>query len=126
MIKEPFQFGDRVRTPSGWGKITGFFDVDKSRLGWFEVTMESLFGRVVALPPEQLRHERFIDFCNRPTGFGRTPWGQFWIIQAAIVALVVLGMVTWRDGGWTAVVGAVLVEAVFVFGTYMNYTRKWV
>lgn len=125
-MNRPFKQGDRVRTPSGWGLITGYFNNDPSRFGWWEVTMESGFGRVLALPPSQIQHERFVDFCTRPTGFGKTRWGRFWLEQAFVMVFVVAGIATWNEGGWTAIVAMVVVEAVIVLGAYKNYTREWV
>lgn len=85
-------------------------------------------GREVKLfPLSSMRtRESFIDFLTRPTGFGKMHWGIFFILQAFLTVLVVYGGITWNEAGWTAIVAVVVIEAVLVFGSWMNFTRKWV
>lgn len=85
-------------------------------------------GREVKLFP--LAHmrcrESFIDFLTRPTGFGKMHWGIFFILQVFLVVFTVMGGITWDENGWTAIVAVVVIEAALVFGSWMNYSRKWV
>lgn len=130
-INRPFRQGDRVHTPGGWGTITGEFNNDPEKVGHWEVLLEKtpfsgLQDIVTDFHFSKMRHETFLEFCTRPTGFGKTKWLQFGLIQAFVVALVVAGIVTWPDDGWVALVFAGAIEVVMVVATYSNYTRKLV
>jgi hypothetical protein len=64
--------------------------------------------------------ETFLQFCTRPTGFGKTPWPQFSIIVAFSIATVAgLYTVAW----WAAPLG-MLPVVVMVFGTWRNWKGK--
>ena len=128
-INRPFKQGDRVHTPGGWGTITGEFNNDPEKVGHWEVLLEDtpISGVKDVLTDFHfsfLRHETFLEFCTRPTGFGRTSWVVFALIQAFVVALVVAGIVTWSDDGWVAHLFAGAIEGVLIMGTYLNYTKK--
>jgi len=128
-IARPFKQGDRVHTPFGWGTITGEFNNDPQRVGHWEVLLEEtpISGVKDVLTDFHfsfLRHETFLEFCTRPTGFGKTKWLQFGLIQAFMIALVVAGIVTWPDDGWVAHLFAGAIEVVMVLWTYFNYTKK--
>jgi hypothetical protein len=60
----------------------------------------------------------------RPTGFGRTSWPMFGMIQAACAALLIAGIPTWSDGGWVAVAMVAAIETVLVWQSHRNYTGK--
>ena len=81
-------------------------------------------GDRLLLTPGQYRRETFAEYLTRPTGFGRTSWVQFAIIQAACIALVIAGVVTWSDGGWVACAMAATIEAVLLWQSHRNYTGK--
>ena len=81
-------------------------------------------GERVMLEAWEYRRETFAEYLTRPTGFGRTSWPQFAIIQAACIALVIAGVVTWSDGGWVACAMAATIEAVLLWQTHRNYTGK--
>ena len=90
------------------------------------VDSEKALGMYFDYPASSLRHETFVEYMTRPGGFGNTGWGQFWVLQAFVMCLMLAGIATWNDYGWTANIAGLVVEAVFVFGTYMNYMRRWV
>lgn len=125
-MKRPFRQGDRVHTPNGWAEIVAEFNNDPKKVGWWRVVSESGGGVFLDFPASRLRHETFGEYMTRPGGFGKTGWGQFWALQAFVMCLMLAGIATWNDYGWTANLAGLVVEAVFVFGTYMNYTRRWV
>lgn len=81
-------------------------------------------GARVMLTPCEYRRETFAEYLSRPAGFGRTSWPQFAFIQAACIALVIAGVVTWSDGGWVACAMAATIEAVLLWQTHRNYTGK--
>jgi hypothetical protein len=69
--------------------------------------------------------ETFLQFCTRRTGFGKTSWWQFGVIQLFVAVLVYSGVTTWDDAGWVGIAFAVAIEVVLVYGTWMNYTGRW-
>jgi hypothetical protein len=70
--------------------------------------------------------ETFLQFCTRPSGFGRTPWWGFVTIQAFVIMLAFAGLWTWPESGWVAIAFAVAIEAVLFYGTWMNWKGKQV
>lgn len=72
------------------------------------------------------RRETFREFLTRPTGFGRTHWVLFSIIQTLVLTMLIYGVATFASGGWVAVLMAIVVDGLLVFGSWMNYTRRWV
>jgi hypothetical protein len=64
--------------------------------------------------------ETFLQFCTRPTGFGKTPWPQFSIIVAFSIAIVA-GLYT---AAWWAAPLGLLPVVVLVWGTWRNYKGK--
>jgi hypothetical protein len=67
-----------------------------------------------------MTRETFLEFCTRPTGFGKTPWPQFSIIVAFSIATVA-GLYT--VALWAAPLG-LLPAVVLVYGTWRNYKGK--
>jgi len=72
----------------------------------------------------QYKGETFGEYLTRPTGFGRTSWTAFTIIQSACAIMIVVGANTWGAGGWVAVTMAGAIEAVLVGMSYRNYTGQ--
>jgi hypothetical protein len=70
------------------------------------------------------RRETFTEYLTRPTGFGRTSWHMFTMIQAACAALLIAGIPTWNDGGWVAVAMVGAIETVLAWQSHRNYTGK--
>ena len=102
---------DGIATDSNTGKFEGVLFTDMN-------------GDRRMLEPLEYRRETFMEYLTRPTGFGRTSWPQFAIIQAACIALVMAGVSTWSDGGWVACAMAATIEAVLLWQTHRNYTGK--
>ena len=72
--------------------------------------------------PKDVRPERFIEYLTLPTGFGRTGWWSFALIQAMCIGMVSFGAM---DGGWIAIASVFVIECVLVFGTWMNFKGHW-
>jgi hypothetical protein len=68
-----------------------------------------------------MSNESFLEYCTRPSGFGKTPWPQAAFIFGFSVC-VTLGVASYAP--WFAPLG-MLPFAALVFGTWMNYTGKW-
>lgn len=85
------------------------------------------FGRV--LKQRRMAKETFRQFITRPSGFGKTPWILFYIISVLCAVLVaVSGYNYWRGDAYPWVAGAfgVGIYGLLWFGTWMNYTGRWV
>ena len=64
--------------------------------------------------------ETFMEFCTRPSGFGKTPWPQFTIIFGFSIATVAgLFTIAW----WAAPFGLIPLGAT-VLGTWRNWNGK--
>jgi hypothetical protein len=81
-------------------------------------------GERIHLRRGKYRRETFMEYLTRPTGFGRTSWPMFTMIQAACAALLTAGIPTWNDGGWVAVAMLAAIETVLVWQSHRNYTGK--
>jgi hypothetical protein len=69
----------------------------------------------------QYKGETFGEYLTRPTGFGRTSWTAFTVIQSACAIMIVVGANTWVAGGWVGVAMAGAIETVLVGMSYRNY-----
>lgn len=81
-------------------------------------------GRQEWVKPIELRKATFWEVCRWPTGFGRTKWALFY----ATVAVVGYGVVCFATDtilGW-GLAWVAAMAGVYVLGTWMNYTRRWV
>ena len=155
MSNEQFKVGDPVvlRASEGQG---AFFRI------YGEVTdiTKSFDGRPMYKVPtnimpeipwwqfaDEIRHETFMDYITRPTGFGKTPWPLFAIIVG--FSLVLLGYGTWGcppdenaliltpgPDGWVGsrpfnaarficYLFGLGIPAVLVWGTWMNFKGLW-
>jgi len=74
----------------------------------------------------EFRRETFIEYMTRPTGFGKTHWALFFLIQLVLGIGMAYGIQTWNEGGWIGVTAWPIVNGVILLGTYMNYTRRWI
>lgn len=63
----------------------------------------------------------FIKFITRRTGFGRTSWYAFALIQLMCFCIVAGGVLTWKENGWVSIVMAVAIELTLLYGTWKNY-----
>lgn len=121
-----------VVTPSG-KKIHGHafhpvtkderhYDPDPNKCGWV-VYHDNNQGNGIYRPLD-MRSERFMEFCFLPYGFGKTSWYAFALIQ-----VMCFGMVSFaasdEGGAAIAMTFAFLIEALLVFGTWMNFKGRW-
>ena len=114
--------GDRVRTPDGFGTITGEYNRDPRRVGHFLVELEN--GTEGAYHRYTLQPERFIDFLRRPGHIGKWTHKEFGIVMVFVLGLVVAGILTWSDKGWWGVVAAVVILGWILFGMWGNWSRR--
>ena len=121
----PFAQGDRVRTIYGWGILTGEYNRDSSKVGFWDVKMEKN-GTTNAFHFSELRHETFLEYCTHPAGFGAH--GKVWPVFFGlfIVLLVAAGIATWDQNGWVALTFAGLITGSVLMLTHSNYTKKLV
>lgn len=68
----------------------------------------------------------FIKFMTSRTGFGKTPWPTFGLIQLMCLCLVMAGIETWANNGWVPIAMSGAIEAVLLYGTWKNYKKDWV
>jgi len=118
----PFAQGDRVRTVYGWGEITGEYNNDPKRVGFWDVKMEKN-GITEDFHVSEFRHETFLEYCTHPSGFGAH--GKVWPVFFAlfVIVLSVAGIATWQQDGWVALALAGATTAIFIFMTWRNYQR---
>lgn len=72
----------------------------------------------------QYKGETFGKYLTRPTGFGRTSWTAFALIQSMVIAMISAGAATINEAGWVAFVMAAAIEAVLFGMSYRNYTGQ--
>ena len=123
MTRHP-QAGDGIVDNDGNHWIVDGIATFSDNKGFNGILYTNEMGQRIHLKPWEYRRETFMEYLTRPTGFGRTSWPQFAIIQAACIALVIAGVVTWSDGGWVACAMAATIEAVLLWQSHRNYTGK--
>jgi hypothetical protein len=119
-MSERLNTGQRVqdrRYPFTWGMITG-----QSIFGYDVLWDDG--GLSNAVPHKELRPESFKEFITRRTGFGRTSWGAFALIQVMVMVLIACAAMEWGWVGWVPLVMALLIEAILWTGTYRNWKGK--
>ena len=72
---------------------------------------------------QQPKHETFFQYLTRPTGFGRTSWVAFALIQSMVIAMISAGAATIDEAGWVAFIMAAAIEAVLFGMSYRNYKQ---
>ena len=81
-------------------------------------------GERIHLEPGEYRRETFMEYLTRPTGFGRTSWPMFALIQAMVIGIVSAGVATINEAGWVAFIMAAAIEAVLFGMSYVNYKQR--
>lgn len=71
----------------------------------------------------QPKRETFFQYLTRPTGFGRTSWVAFALIQSMVIAMISAGVATINEAGWVAFIMAAAIEAVLFGMSYVNYKQ---
>jgi hypothetical protein len=71
----------------------------------------------------QYRRETFFQYLTRPTGFGRTSWLAFALIQWMVIAIISAGVATIHEAGWVAFIMAAAIEGVLVGMSYRDYKQ---
>jgi hypothetical protein len=69
------------------------------------------------------QNETFFQYLTRTTGFGRTSWVAFALIQSMVIAMISAGVATIDEAGWVAFIMAAAIEAVLVGMSYVNYKQ---
>ena len=72
---------------------------------------------------QQQKRETFFQYLTRPTGFGRTSWVAFALIQSMVIAMISAGVATINEAGWVAFIMAAAIEAVLFGMSYVNYKQ---
>jgi hypothetical protein len=70
------------------------------------------------------RRETFLQYLTRPTGFGRTSWLAFALIQWMVIVIISAGVATIDEAGWVAFIMAAAIEGVLFGMSYMNYKQQ--
>jgi hypothetical protein len=120
-MSERLNIGQRVQDrnfPFAWGMITGqsIFGYD---VLWDDGSLSN------AVPHKELAPETFLQFITRRTGFGKTSWWSFTIIQAFVILGFYLSIETCPEPGWwITLVTSTCIEAILWIGTYRNWKGK--
>jgi hypothetical protein len=123
MTQHP-QAGDGIVDMDGYHWVVDGIATDSNTGRFRGILYTNEVGERVMLTPCEYRRETFAEYLTRPTGFGRTSWPMFGMIQAACAALLTAGIPTWNDGGWVAVAMVGAIETVLVWQSHRNYTGK--
>lgn len=115
--------GSYIVTPIGLGEVMGI--VYDRGPGKPEKPIDAAVrGKSHLFQLHEVHKAQFVDFAFSRTGFGKTSWPEFSVIQAFCLALAGTGIVTWADSGWVAAAFAVAIEGVLVYGTWGNFTGR--
>jgi hypothetical protein len=71
----------------------------------------------------QPKRETFFQYLTRSTGFGRTSWVAFALIQSMVIAMISAGVATINEAGWVAFIMAAAIEGVLFGMSYVNYKQ---
>jgi hypothetical protein len=71
----------------------------------------------------QPNRETFLQYLTRPTGFGRTSWLAFALIQWMVIVIISAGVATIDEAGWVAFIMAAAIEGVLFGMSYVNYKQ---
>ena len=123
MSKQP-QAGDVIVDNDGNHWVVDDIATD-SITGMFSgILYTNEIGERIHLEPGEYRRETFFEYLTSPTGFGRTSWPMFALIQAMVIGIVSAGVATINENGSVAFIMAAAIEAVLVGISYRNYTGK--
>jgi hypothetical protein len=123
MSKQP-QAGDGIVDNDGNHWVVDGIATD-SITGMFSgILYTNEIGERIYLEPGEYRRETFMEYLTRPTGFGRTSWPMFALIQAMVIGIVLAGVATINENGSVAFIMAAAIEGVLVGMSYRNYTGK--
>ena len=76
--------------------------------------------------PYWLRRATYREFRWNRTGFGKTPWIQFYLIAALFTVIGLVGAFSMGDRWWVMPTFYALCWGVVEMETYHNYTRRTV
>lgn len=117
--------GDYIVTPNGLGEVMGIFYIDADGLPISRPIDASVEGKLMQFRLSEVRKATFRDFAINRTGFGKTSWPQFALVQTMCIGLLVTGFFTpWLEGGWVAHTFFLAVEGVMLYGTWGNFTGR--
>lgn len=115
-----FHIGDRVFTSDGKRGIIRSKGPEMGRI----VYMIGRNGVEHWYTAGQLRMATFLEYLFWPTGFGKTPWPLFALIQLVIAR----GLIVSASEGivWVGWLMLAVIDGALVFGSWMNWKRYWV
>ena len=123
-MKHQPQAGDGIIDRDGHHWIVNGIATD-SMSGEFEgILYTNEIGERILLEPGEYRRETFFEYLTRPTGFGRTSWVAFALIQSMVIAMISAGAATIDEAGWVAFIMGAAIEAVLFGMSYMNYKQR--
>lgn len=115
--------GWHVMTHEGLAVVTGI--LERPNEGYYvDVVVYGGNPSGQSFRPWELRAATFGEFCSNKTGFGKTSWIQFTLIQAVALALSAGGVWTFGEGGWSTCVVFAAIEAVMIYGTWRNFKGR--
>lgn len=124
MSTRPTQAGDGIVDKDGNHWVVDGIATFSSTGRFRGILYTNEVGERVMLEAWEYRRETFVEYLTRPTGFGRTSWPMFGLIQAMVIGIVSAGVATIDENGWVAFVMAAAIEAVLFGMSYRNYTGK--
>lgn len=115
--------GVHVMTPDGLAVVTGIL-IRPGEGVYVDAVVYGGNPNGQSFKPDQLRLATFREFCFNRSGFGKTSWIQFTLIQAVALALSAGGVWTFGEGGWSTCVVFAAIEAVMIYGTWRNFKGR--
>ena len=86
--------------------------------------MESLYS--VSLIPGYVRPATYREFRVNKSGFGKTPWLQFWLIVSMFTIIGLAGALSMGGQWWVMPAFYAICWGVVELKTYHNFTRRTV
>ena len=123
MSKQP-QAGDVIVDNDGNHWVVDSIATDSITGAFDGIRYINEIGERTHLKPDEYRRETFLQYLTRPTGFGRTSWLTFALIQWMVIAIISAGVATIDEAGWVAFIMAAAIEGVLVGISYRNYTGQ--
>ena len=71
-----------------------------------------------------LRPAKYSEFRWSKSGFGKTPWLQYWLMVLAFLIIGIGAALSMESYKWTFPLGFALVYGIIEWMTYRNFTRE--
>mgnify|MGYP000863778168 FL=1 len=80
----------------------------------------------VSVAPEYVRPAKYAEFRWNNSGFGKTPWLQFWLIVSMFTVIGLAGALSMGGQWWVMPAFYALCWGLIELKTYHNFTRRTV